>query len=158
FDALASQIGVHEEMDDLRISPKTRAVGVVRSQEDSPRIVDEQKELQADRPLYGIDEVTALVSVGNDAAAGFILNVDVAPFAARELVEQVLPRTVGGDCYGIAEEDCSGVTGEAGMSIEIVGDLSGLRAHGLPIVAAVCMELQVSHVSAGAFQNLHGLE
>ena len=58
---------------------------MIGRQKDSPRIVDQQQQFQPDRPLHGIDQVLLLVRVGHDAAAGFVLDVEVAPLAAREL-------------------------------------------------------------------------
>ena len=91
------------------IAPEGRAVGVVGGEVDPPGVVDEQQQLQPDGPLHGVDEVLLLVDVGDDAAAGLVLHVDVAPLAAGQLVEQVLPRAVGGDRHGVAEQHRAGV-------------------------------------------------
>ena len=74
--------------------------------------LDEQQQLESDRPLHGVDEVAVLVHVGNDAAAGFVLDVQIAPLAPGELVEQVLPRTVGRDRHRIAEQDRARIGGQ----------------------------------------------
>ena len=105
FDLLLPVVGVHQQLDDLRVAPEAPAVGMVRGQEDPPGIVDEQEQLESHRPLHGVDEVALLVHVGNDPAAGLVLHVQIAPLAPGELMEQVLPGTVGGDRHGIAEED-----------------------------------------------------
>ena len=112
LDLLAAEVGVHQQLDDLRIAPERGPVGMVGRQEDPPRVVDEQQQFQADGPLHGVDEVLSLVGVGDDAAAGLVLDVEVAPLAAGELVEQVLPGAVGGDRDGVAEQDGAGVGGE----------------------------------------------
>ena len=93
-----------------------------------------------------------LVGVRDDAAAGFVLDVEVAPLAAGQLVEQVLPRAVGGDRDRVAEQHGAGVGGEVRVGVEVLGDLARLRAHRVPVVAAVGVVLQVGHVRPVAFQ------
>ena len=95
---------------------------MVGGQEDAPGIVDEQQQLQADGPLHGVDQVLLLVDVGNDAAAGLVLDVEVAPLAAGELVEQVLPGAVGGDRHGVAEQHGAGVGRQVRVGVEVLGD------------------------------------
>ncbi len=85
---------------------------MIGRQEDAPRIVDQQQQFQADRPLHRIDEVAPFIGVRDDAAAGLVFDVEVAPLTAGELIEQMLPGSVGGDRDGVAEEDRAGVAGE----------------------------------------------
>ena len=96
---------------------------MVGGEVDAPRVVDEQQQFQPDRPLHGVDEVLLLVDVGHDAAAGLVLDVDVAPLAAGQLVEQVLPRAVGGDRHRVAEQHGAGVGGQVRVGVEVLGDL-----------------------------------
>ena len=70
----------------------------------------------------------------------------------------MLPGTIGGDRDRVAEQHCTGVAGEVGMGVEVVGDLPRLGAHRVPIVAAVGMELQVGHVGPVAFQHFHSFQ
>ena len=58
--SLLAEVGVHQQLDDLRVAPEAAAVGMVGGQEDAPRVVDEQQQLQPDRPLHGVDEVLSL--------------------------------------------------------------------------------------------------
>ena len=131
---------------------------MIGGQEDPPGVVDEQQQFQADRPLHGVDEVASLVGVGDDAAAGLVLDVEVAPLAAGELVEQVLPGAVGGDRDGVAEQDGAGVAVRLGWALKYSAICDRLGAHRVPVVAAVGVELQVGHVGAVAFEHLHGFE
>ena len=108
-------------MDDLRITPETCTVGMIRRQEDAPRVVDQQQQLQSHRPLHCVHHVASPVRVRHDTATGLVLNVQVAPLPAGKLIEKVLPRTIGGDRHGVAEQDRPGIRGEIGMSIEILG-------------------------------------
>ena len=94
--------------------------------------VDEQQQLEPDRPLHRIDEVVVLVDVGHDAAAGLVLDVEVAPLAAGELIEQVLPRAVGGDRHGVAEQHRAGVASSGSdVPVERLGDRRRLRSASL---------------------------
>ncbi len=120
---------------------------MIGCEEDAPGVVDQQQELEADGPLHGVDHIASLVRIRDDAATGLVLDVKVAPLSAGELIEEVLPGTIGGDRHGVAEEDCTGVGGQIGMGVEILGERRCLRAHRVPIVAAVGMELQVRHVA-----------
>ena len=60
LDLLLPELGVHQQLDDLRVPPEAAAVGVIGRQEDPPGIVDEQQQLQSDRPLHGVDQVASL--------------------------------------------------------------------------------------------------
>ena len=104
LDLLLPEVHVHQELHDLRVPPEAAAIGMVGRQKHPPRIVDEQQQLEPDRPLHGVDDVVVFVDVGDDAAAGFVLDVQVSPLAAGELIQQVLPRAVRGDRDGIAKE------------------------------------------------------
>ena len=74
----------------------------------------------------------SLVDVGDDAAAGLVLDVQVAPLAPGELVEQVLPRAVGGDRDGVAEEDRAGVGRQVRVRVEGLGDRRPPRSASCP--------------------------
>ena len=128
LELLAAEVGVHQQLDDLRVAPEGGAVGMVGGQVDAPGIVDEQQQLQPDGPLHGVDQVLFLVDVGDDAAAGLVLHVEVAPLAAGQLVEQVLPGAVGGDRHGVAEQHGAGVGGEVRMGVELLGDRRPTRS------------------------------
>ena len=92
---------------------------MIGRQEDTPRVVDQQQQFQADGPLHGVDQVASLVGVRHDAAAGLVFDIEIAPLAARQLIEQMLPRAVGGDGDGVAEEDGAGVAGEVRVRVEV---------------------------------------
>ena len=83
---LLPELDVHQQPQDLRISPEAAAVGMVGGQVDAPRVVDEQQQLEPDRPLDGVDQVMVAVDVRHDAAAGLVLDVEVAPLAPGQLV------------------------------------------------------------------------
>ena len=119
LELLAAEIRVHQQLDDFRVTPEGGAVGVVGGEVDAPGIVDEQQQLQPHGPLHGVDQVLLLVDVGDDAAAGLVLHVEVAPLAAGQLVEQVLPGAVGGDGHGVAEQHGAGVGREVRVGVEI---------------------------------------
>ena len=74
------------------------------------------------------------------------------------LIEQVLPRAVGGDGHGVAEQHGAGVGGEVRMRVEVVGDCDRFGTHRVPIVAAIGVELEMGHVGRDAFEMLHGLQ
>ena len=99
-----------------------------------------------------------LVDVGDDAAAGLVLDIEVAPLAAGELVEQVLPGAVGGDGDGVAEQDRAGVAVRFGWALKYSAIAAASERMRVPVVAAVGVELQVRHVRPVAFQDLHGFE
>ena len=69
-----------------------------------------------DGPLHGVDQVAPLVCVRDDAAAGFILDVEVAPLAPGELIEQVLPGAIRGDRHRVAEQHRAGIGGQVRLS------------------------------------------
>ena len=92
-------------------------------------------------PMILSDKVAGMIGVRNDPASGFVFNIQIAPFAARQFVKQVLPRTVGGDSYCVAKQNGSGVGCNFGMSIEVLGKHCGLRTHRVPVVATVGMVL-----------------
>ena len=131
---------------------------MIGGQSDAPRVGDEQQQFEADRPLDRVDEVLFLVHVGDDAAAGLVLHVEVAPLPAGEFVQQVLPRPVGGDGDGVAEQHRAGVARQVRVGVEVLGDRHRRRLHGEPVVAAVGVVLEVRHVGAVALQHLHRFE
>ena len=156
--AFLAEIGTHQQLDDLRIPPEAGAVGMVGRQEDPPRIIDQQQQFQTDRPLHGVDQIAGAIRIRHDAAAGFVLDIQIAPFAAGELVEQVLPRTVGGDRDRVAKQHGTGVGRHVRMRVEVLGDFGRRRAHRVPVVAAVGVVLRMGDVGPTAFQMLHRLE
>ena len=87
----------------------------------APGIVDEQQQLEADRPLDGIDQVMVAVDVRHDAAAGLVLDVEVAPLAAGQLVEKMLPRTVRRNRDRIPEQHSADVA----RQVLVLEELSG---------------------------------
>ena len=127
-----AELDVHQQPDDLRIAPEAAAVRMVGRQVDPPRIVDEQQQLEPDRPLDGVDEVVIAVDVRHDPAAGLVLDVQVAPLAPGELGQQVLPRAVGGDRHRIAEQDGADVAGQVLVLDEFLGDLGRARISSSP--------------------------
>ena len=157
-DLLLAELGVHQQPDDLRVAPEAAAVRMVGRQVDAPGIGDEQHQLEPDRPLHGVDEVMVAVDVRHDAAAGLVLDVEVGPLPAGQLVEQVLPRTVGGDRHGVAEQDRADVAGQVRVLVELFGDGGRLGLHRAPVVAAVGMELQVRQMRAMPFEHPHRLD
>ena len=54
---LPAELGVHQELNDLRVAPERGPVGMVGREVDAPGIVDEQQQFQPDGPLHGVDEV-----------------------------------------------------------------------------------------------------
>ena len=153
-----AELGVHQHVDDLRIPPEAAAVGVIGREEDPPRIVDQQEELEPDRPLHGVHEIPILVHVRHDPAAGLVLDVEIPPLASGELVEQVLPRTVGCNRHRVAEEHGARIGRQIPVRAERVRDARRLGAHAAPVVAAVRMELQMREVRSMALQHLHRLD
>ena len=89
LELLLAEFNVHQQPDDLRIPPEAGAVGVIRGQEHSPGIVDEQEQFQSDGPLHGIHQLARLVCVRDDPAPGLVLHIHIAPLAPAELMEQV---------------------------------------------------------------------
>ena len=76
-----------------------------------------------DRPLDRVHELMVAVDVGHDATAGFVLDVEIAPLAPGELVQEVLPRTVGGDRHRVAKQDRADVAGQVLVRHERLGHL-----------------------------------
>ena len=127
---------------------------MIGGEEDLPRILDEEQQLQPGRPLHRVDEVAGAVGVRDDTAAGFVLDVQVPPFPPSQFIEQVLPRSVGGDGDRIAKQDSSRVGGDARMGVEVFGKLSRFRADRIPAVAAVGVVLRMGDVGPVPFQVL----
>ena len=150
-----AELDVHQQPQDLRIPPEAAAVRMVGGQVHAPRIVDEQQQLEPDRPLHGVHELVIAVDVRHDAAAGLVLDVEVAPLAPGQLVQQMLPRTIGGDRHRVAEQDGADVAGQVLVLEEFRGDGGRLGLHGAPVVPAVGMKLQVREVRAMALQHPH---
>ncbi len=131
---------------------------MIGGQKNSPRVIDQQQQFQPGGPLDCVDQVARFVRVGDDATTGFVLDIEVAPLASGQLVQQMLPRAVGGDGHGIAEQHGAGVSGHVRVGVEILGKLYGFGLHGVPVIAAVGMVLQVRHVGAMTFEMLHRLQ
>ena len=131
---------------------------MIRRKVNAPGILDKEQQFQTGRELNGVDQVAGAIGVGNDAAAGFVLDVEIAPLASGELVEQMLPRAVGGDRHGVAEDDGAGVRREVRVRVEILGELRRLRAHRVPVVAAVGVVLGVGEVGSAAVEMLERVE
>ena len=106
----------------------------------------------------GVDQTMIAVDVGHDPAAGLVLDVEIAPFAPGQLVEEVLPRTVGGDRHRVAEQDGADVARQVLVLEEFLGDGGRRGIHRVPVMSAVGMELQVREVSAVPLQHLHRLD
>ncbi len=90
----------------MRVSGKRGPIGVVGSQEDTPGIVHQQKQLQSDTPLQGIDEITVPVTERHHAAAGIAFDIHGHPFVRMGvLVAAILHHGVAGGGHGLAEHD-----------------------------------------------------
>ena len=83
-------------MNDFGIAPERSTIGMIRCQVDAPRIIDQKQQLQSNRPLHGVDQIFFTVDIGHNPTPGFILDIQVAPFSPGQLVQQVLPETIGG--------------------------------------------------------------
>src|SRR4030095_10642812 len=116
---------VHQQADDLWIPPEAPAVRVIGRQIYPPRILDEQQKLEPDGPLNGVDCMAIAVDVRNDPTARFVLDVEIAPLATRELVQHVLPGAVGGDRHRVAKQYSAGV----GRQVRVL--LGGERTSGV---------------------------
>jgi hypothetical protein len=67
----------------------------------------------------------------------------------------VLPRAVGRDRHGVAEEHGADVARQVLVLHEFRGDGGGFRFHRAPVVAAVGMELEVGEMRSVALEHLH---
>jgi len=155
---LRAEIAIHEQRKDLRIGGKRRPVRMVGREEHARRVIDQQKQFEADAPLDGIVEIGRTIIVRYDAAAVRVA-VEDHPFLRARLSARVeLTQHVRGDGDGLSEHDLADIHGHA------LGPVHRLcqprRRRGKPPLAflAVAIELQVGEVKRQAFRRRDRLQ
>ena len=150
---------VHQQADQLRIHREGRAIRMVGGEEDAPGILDQQEQLQPDRPLQRVDEIAVAVAERHQAAAALALDVHAEPLARLgEAAVAVLHHGVAGGGDGLAEHDLADIDADMLVAVHGLGDLGRARRELAVALGAVAVELHVGEVQRHALARAHGLQ
>src|SRR5262245_56793068 len=143
FDNLLAVAAIYEQADDLWISQKRTAVGMISAHHDPPGIAHQEIPLEPNGPLQRMHEALVLVLDGGDAAAGFHLGVGAEPLALIDVGEIVTERAVARHASRFAKEDLANIDGQIWMGVDVVGQRSNFAIERvfIRLAAAVAVEL-----------------
>ena len=143
----------------MRVTGERRAVGMIGGEENAPRVFDQQKGFQTDRPLQGIDEVLVFVFKRHHTTPGIALNVHGHPFIrAGEFVIGVLAHVVAGSGDGLAEQNLADINGDIFVFIDRFGNLRCAGGKFEIAFSAVTVELDMGQVHGQAADALNGIQ
>ena len=144
----------------MRIPVERSAVGMIGGEEDAPGIVDQQEQLQADRPLQRVDEALVAILERNDAAAGIALDVHHDPLlgVGRACVDELAHR-VAGRRAGLAEHHLTDVDRDIlVLAFTSFGDARGTRGELHVAFGIVAVELDVGEMDGQAIDAADRIE
>ncbi len=158
LDPLGTQLAVHEQREQVRVAGERRAVRVVGRELDAPRVVGEQEQLQPRRPLHGVVEVGAAVTIRDDPEPLALAVRDGILARVGRVVRPELAQDVAGHRDRLAEHDLAHIDGEALVPVHRLGEPGRSGGELARPLRAVGVELQVREVEALALGRLDGGE
>ena len=75
-----------------------------------------------------------------------------------QLIQEMLPGTVGGDRHRVAEQHGASIGGEVRLPVKGFGQPRRLGAHCAPVIAAIGVELQMREMGPPALEHIHGFQ
>src|SRR5262249_55507470 len=140
----------------LWIDGERRAVRMVGCEEHSPGVVDQQEQLHADGPLYGVIEIGRAVVVRHNAGAVGVA-VEYHPLPRAGLITRLeLPQNVERHRHGLAEHDLTYVDGHALGCVHGLGEARCRRREAASALLAVAIELQMGEMKRQSLGSCDG--
>jgi hypothetical protein len=131
---------------------------MIGREDQAPRVGGQEKELEANGPLERGNRIPVSVLVRHHTATGLELDVDVRPFPATALVQQVFDRRVGRDRGRRPEHDLPDVAADVLVRVDILDDLARGRSPPSVRRLPVAMKLEVCEMRAPPVERGHRRE
>ena len=152
-------IAVHQQPDQLRIEAEGGAVGMVGGQEHPPGIVQQQEQLQPDRPLQRVDIGIVAVAERHHAAAGVAFDVHRQPFAwVGQRSGATLRHGVGRCGHRLPEHHLPDVDRQGRRPVHRLRQRRGAGGEFAVAHIVVAVELDVCHVHRQPRRRLDGVQ
>ena len=146
-------------MEDLRITGKERAIGMIGREQNPPEVVGKEENLKTDGPLQCVDEALLLVLVRHEARAVALALIDDPFLRIGGTAPVELTQNIARNGDGLAEQHLPHIDGRILVLVDRFHEARRTRREAFVAFLAVTVELDMSHMDGTAlrrFQRRHG--